>query len=96
MDFVCNLPRTSKNCEAIWVIVNRLTKSTHFIYMRMDYPWKKLAKLYIKRIVILYGISSSIVSDRDPRFTLRFWGSLQNALGTKLRLSSAYHPQTDG
>ncbi|CAJ2642348.1 unnamed protein product [Trifolium pratense] len=56
----------------------------------------KLAEIYVEQIVKLHGIPSSIVSDRDPRFTSRFWESLQEALGTKLRLSSAYHPQTDG
>jgi hypothetical protein len=96
MDFVSGLPRTSSNCEAIWVVVDRLTKCAHFIPMRMDYSMERLAKLYIERIVCLHGILSSIVSDRDPRFTLRFWEGLQSALGTKLRLSSTYHLQTDG
>src|SRR3954470_21322653 len=96
MDFVSGLPRTVKNCEAIWVIVDRLTKSTHFIPMRMDYPMERLAQLYIENIVSLHGIPSGIVSDRDPRFTSRFWEGFQKALGTKLRLSSAYHPQIDG
>ena len=96
MDFVSGLPRTNKNFEAIWVIVDRLTKSAHFIPIRMDYPLERLAELYIEKIVRLHGIPSSIVSDRDPRFTSKFWEGLQRALGTKLRLSSAYHPQTDG
>ena len=96
MDFVSGLPRTIKNFEAIWVIVDRLTKSAHFIPIRMDYPLERLAELYIEKIVSLHGIPSSIVSDRDPRFTSKFWEGLQRALGTKLRLSSAYHPQTDG
>ena len=91
MDFVSGLPRTLSNCEAIWVVVDRLTKCAHFIPMRMDYSMERLAKLYIERIVCLHGILSSIVSDRDPRFTSRFWEGLQSALGTKLRLSSAYH-----
>ncbi|MCI31429.1 retrotransposon protein, partial [Trifolium medium] len=56
----------------------------------------KLTEIYVDQKVRLHGIPSSIVSDRDPRFTSRFWESLQEALGTKLRLSSAYHPQTDG
>ncbi|XP_050908927.1 uncharacterized protein LOC127122669 [Lathyrus oleraceus] len=73
-----------------------LTKSAHFIPMKINYSLQKLAELYIDEIVKLHGIPSSIVSDRDPRFTSRFWESLQTALGTKLRLSSAYHPQTDG
>ena len=96
MDFVSGLPRTSKNCDSIWVIVDRLTKSAHFIPIRMDYPMERLAELYVEKIVSLHGIPSSIVSDRDPRFTSKFWTGLQEALGTKLRLSSAYHPQTDG
>ncbi|KAI5435711.1 hypothetical protein KIW84_022223 [Lathyrus oleraceus] len=73
MDFVSGLPRTIKNFEAIWVIVDRLTKSAHFILIRMDYPLERLAELYIEEIVSLHGIPSSIVSDRDPRFTSKFW-----------------------
>ena len=96
MDFVSGLPRTKKGKEAIWVIVDRLTKSAHFIPICMKYKMEKLAELYIKEVVRLHGVPMSIVSDRDPRFTSRFWVSLQEALGTKLRLSSAYHPQTDG
>ncbi|XP_050908916.1 uncharacterized protein LOC127122659 [Lathyrus oleraceus] len=69
MDFVSGLPKTSSNCEVIWVIVNRLTKFSHFIPIRMDYPMERLAKLYIEKIASLYGIPYSIVSDRDVRFT---------------------------
>ena len=87
MDFVSGLPRTAKNCDSIWVIVDRLTKSAHFIPIRMDYPMERLAELYVEKIVSLHGIPSSIVSDRDPRFTSKFWTGLQEALGTKLRLS---------
>ncbi|XP_050917838.1 uncharacterized protein LOC127135065 [Lathyrus oleraceus] len=76
MDFVSGLPRTQSNCEAIWVIVDRLTKSAHFIPIRMDYPMERLAKLYIEKIVSLHGIPSSIVSDRDVRFNSRFWEAL--------------------
>lgn len=76
MGFVSSLARTIKNCEAIWVVVDKLTKSAHFILMRMDYPMEKLAELYIKRIVSLHGIPSSILSDRDPRFTSKFWEGL--------------------
>ena len=95
MDFISGLPRTSSNCEAIWVIMDKFMKPAHFIPKRMDYPIERLAKLYIKNIVILHGISSRIVSDRDMRFTSIFWEGLQNALDTKLHLSSAYHPQTN-
>uniref|UniRef100_A0A2N9H3S5 Integrase catalytic domain-containing protein n=1 Tax=Fagus sylvatica TaxID=28930 RepID=A0A2N9H3S5_FAGSY len=96
MDFVCGLPRTSKNHDAIWVVVDRLTKSAHFIPIRMNYSLDKLAELYVNEIVRLHGVPVSIVSDRDLRFTSRFWGSLQKALGTKLNFSTAFHPQTDG
>ena len=57
---------------------------------------EKLAKLYVKDIVRLHGAPATIVSDRDPRFTSRFWPSLQNAMGTKLKFSTTFHPQTDG
>jgi len=96
MDFIVGLPKTPTNHDSIWVIVDRLTKSAHFIPINIRYSLEKLTQLYIKEVVRLHGIPSSIVSDRDPRFTSRFWESLHQALGTKLRLSSAYHPQTDG
>jgi hypothetical protein len=96
MDFVCGLPRASKNHDAIWVVVDRLTKSAHFIPIRMNYSLDKLAEIYVNEIVRLHGVPVSIVSDRDPRFTSRFWGSLQKALGTKLNFSTAFHPQIDG
>ncbi|KAK2452132.1 hypothetical protein QL285_011125 [Trifolium repens] len=96
MDFVSGLPRTTKGNDSIWVIVDRLTKSAHFIAFKTGTLIPRLAEIYVEQIVRLHGIPSSIVSDRDPRFTSRFWESLQEALGTKLRMSSAYHPQTDG
>nr|KYP69549.1 Retrotransposable element Tf2 [Cajanus cajan] len=96
MDFVVALPRTRRGHDSIWVIVDRLTKSAHFLPINIRYSLERLARLYINEIVRLHGIPSSIVSDRDPRFTSRFWESLQRALGTQLRLSLAYHPQTDG
>ena len=64
--------------------------------MRTDYSLDKLAKLYIREIVRLHGIPISIISDRDSRFTLRFWGKLQEALIRRLNFSAAFHPQTDG
>ncbi|XP_050914664.1 uncharacterized protein LOC127129552 [Lathyrus oleraceus] len=85
-----DLPKTSKGCDSIWVIVDRLTKSTHFVPMRINYPLQKLDGLYIDEIVKLHGNPSNIMSDRDPIFTSRFWESLQATLGTKLKLSSSY------
>ena len=92
MDFVMGLPRTSAGYDAIWVIMDRLTKSAHFLPIRANYPLEKLAQLYIQEIVRLHGISSTIISDRDPRFISQFWGALQKAFGTRLCLSTTYHP----
>ena len=64
--------------------------------MRTDYSLDKMVEVYISKIVWLHGISISIISDRDPRFTSRFWGKLQEALGTRLNFNTTFHPQTDG
>ena len=72
MDFVVDLPRTRTGYDAIWVIVDRLTKSAHFLVIRYNFSLDRLVKLYINEIVKLNGVSISIVSDRDPRFTSRF------------------------
>ena len=96
MDFVMGLPRMPTGYDAIWVIVDRLTKFAHFLPIRANYPLERLAQLYIQEIIRLHGIPLTIISNRDPRFTSRFWGALQEAFGTKLCLSTAYHPQTDG
>ncbi|GJV01406.1 putative reverse transcriptase domain-containing protein [Tanacetum coccineum] len=96
MDFVTKLPRTSSGHDIIWVIVDRLTKSAHFLPMREDYKMERLARLYLNEIVARHGVPISIISDRDSRFTSRFWQSMQEALGTRLDMSTAYHPQTDG
>ena len=96
MDFVTGLPRSSKGNDAIWVIIDRLTKSAHFIPYRVGQSTEQLAKRYMEEIVRLHGVPVCIVSDRDSRFTSHFWKSLQASLGTKLNFSTAYHPQTDG
>ncbi|GKC99688.1 putative reverse transcriptase domain-containing protein, partial [Tanacetum coccineum] len=96
MDFVTKLPRTSSGHDIIWVIVDRLTKSAHFLPMREDYKMDRLARLYLNEIVARHGVSISIISDHDSRFTSMFWQSMQEALRTRLDMSTAYHPQTDG
>ncbi|KAI3824993.1 hypothetical protein L1987_06468 [Smallanthus sonchifolius] len=96
MDFVTKLPRTQKGNVAIWVVVDRLTKSAHFIPINENYSMDKLARLYINEIVSRHGIPLSIISDRDSRFTSRFWTSFQKELRTRINMSTAYHPQTDG
>ena len=96
MDFVSGLPKTLQNHDSIWVIVDRLTKAAHFIPVNITYTRDKLAELYVQNIVRLHGVPRSIVFDRDSRFTSKFWKSLQTALGTRLKFSTAYHPQSDG
>ena len=96
MDFVTGLPRTQRQHDAIWVIVDRLTKSAHFLPINVEDSLEKLAKLYVDEIVRLHEVPISIVSDRDPRLTSRFWPSLLAALGTRLHFSIAFHPQMDG
>ena len=96
MDFVTGLLRTWRQHDAIWVIVDRLTKLANCLPVSNDEPLDKLAQLYVEEIVRLHGVPISIVSDRDPRFTSRFWSSLQDAMGTRLHFSTAFHPQTDG
>ena len=96
MDFVVGLPLTQSKCDAIWVIVDRLTKSAHFLPINERYSVDRLANMYLKEIVARHGVPVSIVSDRDPRFNSRFWQSFQECLGTKMNMSTAYHPQTDG
>ncbi|GJS98421.1 reverse transcriptase domain-containing protein [Tanacetum coccineum] len=83
------LPKTSSGYDTIWVIVDRLTKSAHFLPMKETDTMERLTRLYLKEVV-------SIISDRDNRFTSHFWQSLQKALGTRLDMSTAFHPQTDG
>ena len=78
------------------MIVDRLTKSAHFLPVNVEDSLEKLAKLHVDEIVRLHRVPVSIVSDRDPRFTSRFWPSLQTALGTRLHFSTSFHPQTDG
>ncbi|GKB90458.1 putative reverse transcriptase domain-containing protein [Tanacetum coccineum] len=96
MDFVTKLPKSSQAYDTIWVIVDRLTKSAIFTPMRETDPMDKLTRMYLKEVVTRHGIPLSIICDRDPRFASNFWRSLQNALGTSLDMSTAYHPQTDG
>ena len=82
--------------DSIWVIIDRLTKSAHFIPVKVTYNAEKLAKLYISEVVRLHGVPLSIISDRGTQFTSKFWKTLHAELGTRLDLSTAFHPQTDG
>nr|CAE02128.2 OSJNBa0035M09.12 [Oryza sativa Japonica Group] len=96
MDFITGLPRTSSGHDSIWVVVDRLTKVAHFIPVHTTYTGKRLAELYLARIMCLHGVPKKIASDRGSQFTSKFWQKLQEELGTRLNFSTAYHPQTDG
>ena len=76
--------------------MDRLTKSAYFLFVQMTFTLEEFCKLYIRGIVRLHGVPISIVSDQDPRFTAQFWKSFQRAMGTQLRMSTVFHPQTDG
>jgi hypothetical protein len=95
MDFIVSLPPTARKKDSIWVIVDRLTKTAHFIAVHTTYSVQDYAKLYVDQIVCLHGIPKTIVSDRGTQFVARFWEQLHESLGTKLIRSSSYHPQTD-
>ena len=88
MDFVTHFPHTQWRHDAVWVIVDRLTKSVHFLAVWMTFTLEEFCRLNIVR---LHGVSVSIVSDRDPRFTAHFWKSFQKAMGIQLTMSTAFH-----
>ncbi|XP_048627476.1 uncharacterized protein LOC125596341 [Brassica napus] len=96
MDFVTDFPTTRNQKDAVWVVVDRLTKSAHFLPMQKGDGVDQIVRIYLDEIVRLHGVSASIVSDRDSRFTSYFWQAFQKALGTRMNMSTAYHPQTDG
>ena len=81
MDFLTHLPRTSQKHDAVWVIVDRLSKPTHFLAMRMTFTLEEFYRVYIREIVRLQGVPISIVLDRDPRFTAHFWGEFPTSHG---------------
>jgi len=96
MDFVVGIPHTLKKFDAIWVIVDPLTKSAYFIPVCTTYSSERLAEIYIREIVRLLGIPVSIISDRGTQFTSQFWRAIQHELGIRVELSTTFHPQTDG
>ncbi|GKE72585.1 putative reverse transcriptase domain-containing protein [Tanacetum coccineum] len=96
MDFVTKLPKITTGQDMIWVIVDRLTKSAHFLPMREDELMEKLTRQYLKEVVSRNEVPVLIIFDRDGKFTSHFWRSLNEALGTQLDMSTTYHPQTDG
>ncbi|GJP47876.1 hypothetical protein CLOM_g7051 [Closterium sp. NIES-68] len=96
MDYVTGLPAGPSGNDAILVVVDRLTKMAHFIACQQTITAEQTAQLFIANVIRLHGLPSAIISDRDPKFTSKFWRHLWDQFGTKLQFSSAYHPQTDG
>ena len=96
MDFIMGLSRSKSGNDGILTVVDRATKMVHLAPVRQTITAAETARLYWDKVGKLHGIPRSIVSDRDPRFTSKFWQEFWKILGSKLRMSSAYHPQTDG
>ena len=96
MDFVVCFPLFPQRHNSIFIVVDKSTKSAHFIPVRDTYDVTDVARVFVNEVIRLHGLPTKIISDRDSRFTSRFWASLQSALGTHLNLSTAYHPETDG
>ena len=96
MDFICGFPRTFKDNNIIWVIVDRLTKLDHFVPMKDTWGKHQLAMAYRQYMLKQHGVPRDIISDRDARFLSNFWHKLQDFLGTNLRMSTAFHPEIDG
>ena len=96
MDFITGLPMTWRQHDSIMVVVENLTKESHFIPVKSTYKDDAIAKIFMSEIFRLQGLPKEIVSDKDPKFTSNFWKGLFAYLGTKLNFNTSYHPQTDG
>jgi hypothetical protein len=96
MDFITGFPRTVRKHDAIMVVVDKLSKETHFIPIKSTFKAIDVANIFMKEIFRLHGLPKTIISDRDAKFTSSFWKSLFVGLGTQLAFSMTYHPQTDG
>jgi len=92
MYFVTGLPKGKKGNDAIWMIMDWLTKSALFLPMKMIDSVDKITRLYMNKVIRIHGVPVSIVLNQDPRFTSRLWPSLQRAFGTKVNLSTTFHP----
>ena len=91
MDSVTGLPLSHRHHDSIWVVVDRLTKSVHFLPVHTSFNTEDYTNLYIRELVRLHRVSLSIISDRGIQFTSQFWRAFQKGLGTQVYLSSAFH-----
>ncbi|GJP78463.1 hypothetical protein CLOP_g8756, partial [Closterium sp. NIES-67] len=96
LDFITGLPPTTSGHDAILVVIDKFSKMVHFIPTHTTARTEETAQLFVRHIISQHGIPTTLISDRDPKFTSKFWKELMSLLGTKLAMSSAYHPQTDG
>ena len=96
MDFITGLPKSNKQNDSIFVVIDKLSKGAHFIPMKLTYKAMNIVDIFLKDIFILHGIPKAIISDQDVKFTGKFWIYLFYGLETQLNFSTAYHPQTDG
>ena len=96
MDLITDLQVTPRGHDSVLVVVDRLSKMTHFAPCKKTVSSMELAELFAREITRLHGFQKTIVMDRDPRFTSQFWRDLCKIYGTKLALSTAFHPQSDG
>ncbi|MCO5594877.1 hypothetical protein L7F22_048912 [Adiantum nelumboides] len=96
VDFIFDLPRTQTGNDGVWTIICRFRKQAHFIHVRKKIKPDQMARLFMSNIFKYHGMPQSIVSDRDPRMTSLFWRGLFENMGTTLKFSSSFHPQTDG
>ena len=96
MDFLVGLPWIQRQYYSLWVVVDRLTKSAHFIPVNSTYSAEDYARIFINKIVCVHGIPLSILFDTGAQYTSRSWMYFQKQLGTKVKLSTSFHPQMDG
>ena len=95
MDFITRLSRV-QGSDCIFVVMDRLTKYTHFFVISVDWLASQVAELFFCEIFRLHGLPKTIVSDRDSRFLSTFWQEIFGLTGTELTPSTSYHPQTNG
>ena len=96
MDFITEFPMTMRQHYSIMVVLEKLTKASHFILVKSMYKSDAIANIFMKEIFRLHGFPKDIFSDRDTKFTYNFWKGLFEDLGTKMKFSITYHPQIDG